>query len=236
MYTLLYSLYICKNISHNLLYAYVVYMISHLFCFSFPSCPIRRLQWAKATRRVDPITKDVWEPGPGASLCSLHFSQESYDCNGKLYSTAVPSIFSFTPKCKVRLSRNSLAALQPIVPPVFENEEVSSASVKYLVDLDHNYCLPAADVLKKRLSYMMDQLDNQENQLQQVKKDFINSGRREKRLRVGMTDLLDELKKKNLLNAHQESLLQRFKGKLSLSLNTSTIILIVIDLFLLSLK
>ncbi|XP_071411871.1 DNA transposase THAP9 isoform X2 [Pithys albifrons albifrons] len=62
----------------------------------FPVDPAQRRQWILAVNRADPQGHRLWRPGPGAILCSRHFSEgdfESYGLRRKLRRGAVPSRF-----------------------------------------------------------------------------------------------------------------------------------------------
>uniref|UniRef100_A0A8D1N548 THAP domain containing 9 n=1 Tax=Sus scrofa TaxID=9823 RepID=A0A8D1N548_PIG len=61
----------------------------------FPTDTIQRSQWIRAVNRMDPRSKKIWIPGPGAMLCSKHFQEsdfESYGIRRKLKKGAVPSV------------------------------------------------------------------------------------------------------------------------------------------------
>uniref|UniRef100_A0A2K5M6M8 THAP domain-containing protein 1 n=5 Tax=Cercopithecidae TaxID=9527 RepID=A0A2K5M6M8_CERAT len=61
----------------------------------FPTDTIQRSKWIRAVNRVDPRSKKIWIPGPGAILCSKHFQEsdfESYGIRRKLKKGAVPSV------------------------------------------------------------------------------------------------------------------------------------------------
>uniref|UniRef100_A0A8D0H377 THAP domain-containing protein 1 n=1 Tax=Sphenodon punctatus TaxID=8508 RepID=A0A8D0H377_SPHPU len=64
----------------------------------FPIDAIQRTKWIHAVNRVDPKSKKVWIPGPGAILCSKHFAEtdfETYGMRRKLRKGAVPSVFHY---------------------------------------------------------------------------------------------------------------------------------------------
>uniref|UniRef100_A0AC11ECP2 THAP domain containing 9 n=1 Tax=Ovis aries TaxID=9940 RepID=A0AC11ECP2_SHEEP len=61
----------------------------------FPTDTIQRSKWIRAVNRMDPRSKKIWIPGPGAMLCSKHFQEsdfESYGIRRKLKKGAVPSV------------------------------------------------------------------------------------------------------------------------------------------------
>ena len=45
---------------------------------SFPKDAAMRLKWKVAIRRIDPKTKQLWEPGNCAVVCRHHFTKDSY--------------------------------------------------------------------------------------------------------------------------------------------------------------
>ncbi|TRZ23302.1 hypothetical protein HGM15179_003808 [Zosterops borbonicus] len=62
----------------------------------FPVDAAQRREWIRAVNRVDPRSRRAWRPGPGAILCSRHFSEgdfERYGLRRKLRRGAVPSRF-----------------------------------------------------------------------------------------------------------------------------------------------
>ncbi|NXF92244.1 THAP9 transposase, partial [Eubucco bourcierii] len=62
----------------------------------FPVDAAQRLEWIRAVNRMDPRSRQAWRPGPGAILCSRHFTKDDFECYGmrrKLRRGAVPSRF-----------------------------------------------------------------------------------------------------------------------------------------------
>ncbi|NXX45056.1 THAP9 transposase, partial [Tricholaema leucomelas] len=62
----------------------------------FPVDAAQRREWIRAVNRMDPRSRQAWRPGPGAILCSRHFTKEDFECYGmrrKLRRGAVPSRF-----------------------------------------------------------------------------------------------------------------------------------------------
>ncbi|NXI84802.1 THAP9 transposase, partial [Rhipidura dahli] len=62
----------------------------------FPVDAAQRREWIRAVNRVDPRSRRAWRPGPGAILCSRHFTEgdfERYGLRRKLRRGAVPSRF-----------------------------------------------------------------------------------------------------------------------------------------------
>ena len=44
----------------------------------FPKDDAMKLKWKIAIRRMDPVTKRLWEPGNTAVVCRRHFTKDSY--------------------------------------------------------------------------------------------------------------------------------------------------------------
>ncbi|NXW45515.1 THAP9 transposase, partial [Nyctiprogne leucopyga] len=62
----------------------------------FPVDAAQRREWIRAVNRLDPRSRQLWRPGPGAILCSRHFTDtdfERYGLRRKLRRGAVPSRF-----------------------------------------------------------------------------------------------------------------------------------------------
>ncbi|XP_063271219.1 DNA transposase THAP9 isoform X2 [Prinia subflava] len=89
----------------------------------FPVDAAQRREWIRAVNRVDPRSRRVWRPGPGAILCSRHFAEgdfERYGLRRKLRRGAVPSRFlpSEPPGAGRRRSGTAGRALkQPLPSP-----------------------------------------------------------------------------------------------------------------------
>ncbi|XP_054028493.1 DNA transposase THAP9 [Dryobates pubescens] len=62
----------------------------------FPVDAAQRREWIRAVNRMDPRSRQAWRPGPGAILCSRHFTEDDFERYGmrrKLRRGAVPSRF-----------------------------------------------------------------------------------------------------------------------------------------------
>jgi len=60
--------------------------------------------WVRAMRRIEPDGK-MWQPSTYDTLCSRHFTMDSFDRTGqtvRLRDDAVPSIFDFPVHLQVR--------------------------------------------------------------------------------------------------------------------------------------
>ena len=44
----------------------------------FPKDAAMKLKWKIAIKRMDPVTKRLWEPGKTAVVCRRHFTKDSY--------------------------------------------------------------------------------------------------------------------------------------------------------------
>ncbi|KAM7052457.1 DNA transposase THAP9 [Acridotheres tristis] len=87
----------------------------------FPVDAAQRREWIRAVNRVDPRSRRAWRPGPGAILCSRHFSEgdfERYGLRRKLRRGAVPSRFlpSEPPGAGRRRNRTPGRALKQPLP------------------------------------------------------------------------------------------------------------------------
>ncbi|NXF04033.1 THAP9 transposase, partial [Smithornis capensis] len=83
----------------------------------FPVDAAQRREWIRAVNRVDPKSRRVWRPGPGAILCSRHFAEgdfERYGLRRKLRRGAVPS--RFLPSVRA-VPRSPLPHGQPLPSP-----------------------------------------------------------------------------------------------------------------------
>ncbi|EHA97942.1 THAP domain-containing protein 9 [Heterocephalus glaber] len=101
----------------------------------FPTDTIQRSKWIRAVNRVDPRSKKIWIPGPGAILCSRHFQKcdfESYGVRRKLKKGAVPSLSLCKVPQGVRLTGKASQNIQK-QPLPDDSEEVATE--------DHNYSL-----------------------------------------------------------------------------------------------
>jgi len=69
--------------------------------FSFPQDKTLRKAWCIAIRRLNPRTKNIWEPAESSVVCERHFRTDEIHEPGqkkarrKLKQNTVPSIFSF---------------------------------------------------------------------------------------------------------------------------------------------
>ncbi|XP_010627249.1 DNA transposase THAP9 [Fukomys damarensis] len=101
----------------------------------FPTDTIQRSKWIRAVNRVDPRSKKIWIPGPGAILCSRHFQKsdfESYGVRRKLKKGAVPSLSLRKVPPGVHLTGKASQNIQK-QPLLDDSEEVATE--------DHNYSL-----------------------------------------------------------------------------------------------
>ncbi|XP_013371627.1 PREDICTED: DNA transposase THAP9 [Chinchilla lanigera] len=162
----------------------------------FPTDTIQRSKWIRAVNRVDPRSKKIWIPGPGAILCSKHFQEsdfESYGVRRKLKKGAVPSLFLCKLPQGARLTGKASQKIQK-QPLADDSEEVTTE--------DHNYSLrnPWAEDTE-RLSEVQQMLEVSEKKIGSVK-----NYRMIKR-RKGL-QLIDTLVEEKLLSEETECLLR----------------------------
>ncbi|XP_004640377.1 DNA transposase THAP9 [Octodon degus] len=101
----------------------------------FPTDTVQRSKWIRAVNRVDPRSKKIWIPGPGAILCSKHFQEsdfESYGVRRKLKKGTVPSLSLCKVPQGVRLTGKASQKI-PKWPLLDDSEEGATE--------DHNYSL-----------------------------------------------------------------------------------------------
>ncbi|XP_053452729.1 DNA transposase THAP9 isoform X2 [Nycticebus coucang] len=162
----------------------------------FPTDTIQRSKWIRAVNRVDPRSKKIWIPGPGAMLCSKHFQEsdfESYGIRRKLKKGAVPSVSLYKVPPGVHLKGK---ARQKILKQPLPNnsEEVATE--------DHNYSL------KRPLTIDGEKLAEVQQLLQMSKKRLtpVKNYRMIKK-RKGLR-LIDTLVEEKLLSEETEYLLR----------------------------
>ena len=58
----------------------VLHYLTRLFLqlCRFPVDTKQSKQWIAKVRRLDPMTGDTWQPGPGAMVCSEHFLESDF--------------------------------------------------------------------------------------------------------------------------------------------------------------
>lgn len=101
----------------------------------FPTDTIQRSKWIRAVNRMDPRSKKIWIPGPGAMLCSKHFQEsdfESYGIRRKLKKGAVPSVSLYKVLQGVHLKGKARQKI--LKQPLPDNSQEVATE-------DHNYSL-----------------------------------------------------------------------------------------------
>ncbi|XP_032095670.1 DNA transposase THAP9 [Sapajus apella] len=162
----------------------------------FPTDTIQRSKWIRAVNRVDPRSKKIWIPGPGAILCSKHFQEsdfESYGIRRKLKKGTVPSVSLYKVPQGIRLKGKARQKILKQPLPV-NSQEVATE--------DHNYSL------KTPLTIGAEKLAEVQQMLQVSKKRLISvKNYRMIKKRKGL-QLIDALVEEKLLSEETECLLR----------------------------
>ncbi|XP_053107763.1 DNA transposase THAP9 [Hemicordylus capensis] len=162
----------------------------------FPLDTLQRTRWIHAVNRVDPKSKKVWIPGPGAILCSKHFVEtdfESYGMRRKLKKGAVPSVFQHKnsrSECQ-RLRTVQKAVKQPLSNHAYAEEVITE---------DHNYSLRNPELLSEQQRKMKGRLHLPENTAA-AHRSLLHCQRK-------ASDVIRELVEKQLLSEDTADLLQ----------------------------
>ncbi|XP_038654366.1 THAP domain-containing protein 2-like isoform X2 [Scyliorhinus canicula] len=179
----------------------------------FPSNPRRRTEWIQLVRREN------FKPSKHTFLCSKHFEQTCFDRTGqtrRLREDAVPTIFDFqqhmqnklvsrkTPLTSVGISSNQQAPYKPSTSTSTSTTTSTTstststrtcATSSTEVFQEHSYCLANPVVAKRKVFQLQDEVDYLRQQIR-------ISRQRERRVVKkwrGISNLLEELKEKNLL-------------------------------------
>ncbi|XP_001086766.2 DNA transposase THAP9 isoform X1 [Macaca mulatta] len=162
----------------------------------FPTDTIQRSKWIRAVNRVDPRSKKIWIPGPGAILCSKHFQEsdfESYGIRRKLKKGAVPSVSLYKIPQGVHLKGKARQKI--LKQPLPDNSQEVATE-------DHNYSL------KTPLMIGAEKLAEVQQMLQVSKKRLISvKNYRMIKKRKGLR-LIDALVEEKLLSEETECLLR----------------------------
>ncbi|XP_058152454.1 DNA transposase THAP9 isoform X1 [Dasypus novemcinctus] len=162
----------------------------------FPTDTIQRAKWIRAVNRVDPRSKKIWIPGPGAILCSKHFQEsdfESYGIRRKLKKGAVPSVSLY--KVLQAADLKGKARQKILKQPLPDNSQEVATE-------DHNYSL------KTPLIIGAEKLAEVQQMLQVSKKRLISvKNYRLIKKRKGLR-LIDALVEEKLLSEETEYLLR----------------------------
>lgn len=162
----------------------------------FPTDTIQRSKWIRAVNRVDPRSKKIWIPGPGAILCSKHFQEsdfESYGIRRKLKKGAVPSVSLYKVLQGVHLKGKAKQKI--LKQPLPDNSQEVATE-------DHNYSL------KRPLTIGAEKLAEVQQMLQVSKKRLVSvKNYRMIKKRKGLR-LIDALVDEKLLSEETECLLR----------------------------
>uniref|UniRef100_A0A8C9DQ70 THAP domain containing 9 n=1 Tax=Prolemur simus TaxID=1328070 RepID=A0A8C9DQ70_PROSS len=162
----------------------------------FPTDTIQRSQWIRAVNRVDPRSKKIWIPGPGAILCSKHFQEsdfESYGIRRKLKKGAVPSVSLY--KVPQGIHLKGKARQKILKQPLPDNSEEVAAE-------DHNYSL------KTPLTAGAEKLAEVQQMLQVSKKRLLSVKNYRMIKKRKDLQLIDALVEEKLLSEETECLLR----------------------------
>ncbi|XP_045851870.1 DNA transposase THAP9 isoform X1 [Meles meles] len=162
----------------------------------FPTDTIQRSKWIRAVNRVDPRSKKIWIPGPGAILCSKHFQEsdfESYGIRRKLKKGAVPSVS--LDKVLQGVHLKGKARQKILKQPLPDNSQEVATE-------DHNYSL------RRPLTVGAEKLVEVQQMLQVSKKRLVSvENYRMIKKRKGLR-LIDALVDEKLLSEETECLLR----------------------------
>ncbi|XP_047235931.1 THAP domain-containing protein 6-like [Girardinichthys multiradiatus] len=159
----------------------------------FPKDSDRRRLWEVAVRR------DGFSASSSSALCSEHFKPEDFDRTGqtvRIRDGAIPSFFSFPAHLKKPVSTRTTETSKKAqkVLSVDCSQLVQETDELLPVNVDHCYALPlSSDDLKARL---MDALDRVES----LERDKRNAMARERRAKNKVCNVLEELRRKSLIN------------------------------------
>ncbi|XP_069341666.1 DNA transposase THAP9 [Eulemur rufifrons] len=162
----------------------------------FPTDTIQRSKWIRAVNRVDPRSKKIWIPGPGAILCSKHFQDsdfESYGIRRKLKKGAVPSVSLYKVPQGVHLKGKARQKI--LKQPLPDNSEEVATE-------DHNYSL------KTPLTVGAEKLAEVQQMLQVSKKRLVSVKNYRMIKKRKDLQLIDALVEEKLLSEETECLLR----------------------------
>ncbi|XP_067871151.1 THAP domain-containing protein 2-like [Heterodontus francisci] len=174
----------------------------------FPSNPRRRTEWIRLVRREN------FKPSKHTFLCSKHFEQTCFDRTGqtrRLREDAVPTIFDFPPHIQNQLASRKT----PLTSAGISNQQdpaksststgtcTTSTSTSTSTCItnstevfqEHSYCLANPVVAKRKVFQLQDEVDYLRQQIKISKQ----RERRVVRKWKGISNLLEELREKNLL-------------------------------------
>nr|XP_050042854.2 THAP domain-containing protein 2-like [Dermacentor andersoni] len=169
-------------------------------------------------RWVVNLKRDKWTPSPGSRLCSDHFEEGCFDRTGariRLLRDAVPTLFSFPKHLQKKTAgRKPPKERTPAEDTTPENEPTTSTRTSTEDNLanlpDHNYAVfESPKTLKRKMDLCVDSVVG-------VNKKLKVSLERERRLRKKVctfTEIISDLKEKNLVSEDASAMLERcFSG------------------------
>ncbi|KAG9276001.1 THAP domain-containing protein 6-like [Astyanax mexicanus] len=157
----------------------------------FPSNIDLRRQWEFAIKR------ERFVASQSSKLCSEHFEPDDFDRTGqivRLRDGAIPSVFNLSSHLQkpaaVRNAKNSKKAEESLPLDLFQNSPESEPQPSD----DHSYALPDSPThLKARLREALRKVES-------LEREKLNAEARERRAQKTIKILLEDLKKKNLIN------------------------------------
>ncbi|XP_069770951.1 THAP domain-containing protein 2-like, partial [Narcine bancroftii] len=184
----------------------------------FPSNPRRRMEWIQLVRREN------FKPSKHTFLCSKHFEKTCFDRTGqtrRLREDAIPTIFDFPPHIQKKLagrkspltfvgidnqhapnkSFTSTGSNPSICADTSSDTSTQTSNCIKEVFQEHSYCLANPVVAKRKIFQLQDEVDYLR---QQIKISRQRERRVVKKWR-GISNLLMELREKNLLPSDKES-------------------------------
>ncbi|CAN9505323.1 unnamed protein product [Ophioblennius macclurei] len=148
----------------------------------FPKEKNLRRKWEVAVRR------EAFTATEASKLCSQHFKAPDFDRTGqivRLREGVIPSVFNFSfPLKKIVANRTTKALRKPETSPPVDPQP----------NADHSYALPnSPTLLKARLTEALARVESLERERQSAKA-------RERKAYRTVQSLLDDLRKKQLIN------------------------------------
>lgn len=219
----------------------MLYYLTRLFLklCRFPVDTERRKQWIAKVRRLDPITGDTWQPGPGATVCSEHFLESDfyYQWGRKMVKEdSIPTVFSYEPPVKKRklpkecgnvLTSSTGAAAVSNLPrresgaacvsnlPTHQENSASMSNLSHRENSVPTFKCPVTSdhsyAIGSSPRYLRAANTSLLHQLQIKISQLRNARRRENRLRGKLSDILERLHRLQLLSADAKQLLSAYK-------------------------
>lgn len=168
---------------------YILILLNFCFLFRFPSDEALKAQWVASVKRVKfNDRKSVWAPSPHDCICSEHFHQSDMTVMEK----------------RTFLKRAA-------VPSIFSHNPdtpSSSRAVRYVLHYGH---VPVVDNLQQTT------LEQEyKDRIKRYRDSLRNAQKREKRLRLSVESLREDLKDEKLISKNLSARLEAFDGVFSL--------------------